>query len=331
MRRNTLFYNIFKILRIQCNGYCLTSAQLNPRQNVPYIKDTNYILKIINNSNEMSLGKHVSGEYATELYNFRKTNGPYKSIADLSSVKDISDVVIKQLCESVLAEKRNTKIRKVRTQLLIPPLREEECKATNTLLGIHVGNNIVSWALMDKQYNILEWNYKSFLKLSQSADLFKISEFADNICWKLPKADLYITKENNISLNNKNRQYLNDVIQQQQLTAFIFAHLRKLHAGNSSPRLHIMRSAMLSYYYNLEVGHEVISTKNVIFKILNLDNTSPPDDHMPNLNLSKSMTEFYGQRSIMTKEQMNWALLMPATCLKLLVHSQRPINSKKGR
>lgn len=32
----------------------------------------------------------------------------------------------------------------------------------NTVLGIYVGHNLISWSLLNRNCEVLQWNYKSF-------------------------------------------------------------------------------------------------------------------------------------------------------------------------
>jgi len=33
----------------------------------------------------------------------------------------------------------------------------------NTVLGIHVGQDLISWSLLNRNCEVLQWNYKTFL------------------------------------------------------------------------------------------------------------------------------------------------------------------------
>lgn len=128
----------------------------------------------------MSYRYRISKQRLLMLKSQLKKNGPFESIQDLLKVSTMNERLLQRLCDSILTDGKP-----ILKNLIFPTLNAEKrmvqnyvqsnsftiiiffcfvfkSQQINTVLNVHIGINAISWTLMNRQLQVLEWNYKTY-------------------------------------------------------------------------------------------------------------------------------------------------------------------------
>ncbi|XP_011143489.1 transcription elongation factor, mitochondrial-like [Harpegnathos saltator] len=293
-------------------------------------EEKNKILDIINYQNiEDLLQYSITKQRAQSLEIYRTNNGPYKSLEDLLKVKSISEKSLHKFLKSIInGDKKASK--KITSGLVITPkVANGNQKDVNTILGIHVGQDIISWSLLNRDCEVLQWCYKSFTRSGTKENLHSLLQATLPIAAKLPKADRYVMQESGGNRFRKNGKRLYQAcIEQSVINAIILTHLATLNSKRDiddfvTNNIFILRQNILQKVYGLVVGNECVSTQYMIQRLLEENERLLQNKEcLPSVHIKPEFQDMYKALSPINKEQISWSLLIALAFAELIVHER---------
>jgi hypothetical protein len=184
-----------KLLHLSSSFANYTEYSLKPKFNE---SEQAKILDIINQSNRDELQcLNIAQNKVKSLENYKKKNGPFKSLNELLEVDGLSVKLLEKLCKQIITngspeqvKQLNNENKKIK-QILGPQLPANH--AISSAVGVHLAPTGISWAKVLQKENQLEsWGYKDFVNLPKKmfpTDTFKL---ATDILYQLPVGDAYI-------------------------------------------------------------------------------------------------------------------------------------------
>ena len=315
---------MWKVIRLP-QGYCTAVAESLKDDSTDlscYLKFESKILKVINEGNLMELKRYTFPTYAAALISQREAKGPYNSIQHLFSYNELEPHVIKRICSLIMQEETRAKGYKYR----VTPVME--AKVPETILGLHVGPTVVSWALIDKNFQVVEWNYTTWSGDMPGSISYNLIKLISTIVERIPMSTVYVMEEP-IRPKKVPRNILQNMQLQQQLMIAIMTcvALRKGKSDLPAPKhnVYILHTQTTARLFNLLIRSEVISTEYAMETIdRNIIKTSTTEDM--NVHLNDETKLLYTQATCDEQEQMSWSLLKALTFLRLALLRS---NSKK--
>ncbi|EZA61181.1 Transcription elongation factor, mitochondrial [Ooceraea biroi] len=288
------------------------------------------ILKVINSKNVEDLLQYsITKKRAQTLESHRADSGPYKSLEELLQVKGMNNKCLYKFYKSIIYGKKRSESKKItRGLFLTPKTTGDEHKDVNTVLGIYIGPDMISWLLLNRDCEVLKWSYKSF---SQEKDKLKLNlhsllQMTLPIAAQLPKADRYIMQET----NKVGRKFYQANVRECVINAIILSYLTTLNCrfDNSAEfamnNIFIFRQRTLQKIYGLMVDHEIISTQYVVQKFLQESDkvTKGVEEHLPSVLIRTELRKMYNAQSPIYQEQISWSLLIALAFMELIVHQR---------
>ncbi|XP_050459899.1 transcription elongation factor, mitochondrial-like [Cataglyphis hispanica] len=290
-------------------------------------EDKEKILQIINSKGTEDLLQYsITKKRAQSLEDHRTYNGPYNSLEDLLQVKGINNKCLFKFYKSIISSKTKSP-RKITRGLILTPKTFNQ-KDVNTVLGIYIGSNMISWSLLNRDCEVLQWSYKSFPQNKLKKNIHSFLQLTLPIAAKLPKADRYVLQDivNNIGYQKDRSIY----VQESAITAIILSYLATSNSKFNSTaefvlnNVFILRQRVLPKIYGLVVGNETIATKYIMEKLLQEnDRLMETKERLPSVLIKTELRNMYNAQSPVYQEQVSWSLLIALAFLELVVH-QRP-------
>ncbi|XP_014484516.1 PREDICTED: transcription elongation factor, mitochondrial-like isoform X2 [Dinoponera quadriceps] len=288
------------------------------------------ILNVVNyQSMEDLLQYSITKTRAKNLELHRTNNGLYNSLEDLLQVKGLNNKCLYQFYKSIITGTKNKTSKKVISGLVVTPkITDDNQKEVNTVLGIHVGQDMISWSLLSRDCEILQWQYKSFTRNRVKENLHSLLQIALPIAEKLPKADRYIMQEFGGDNFRKSPKFQQIHMEYLAMNAIILSHLATLSSKFGTAEfvannMFIIRQNVLQKIYGLVVGNEGISTQYMLQKLMDENSGSLENkERLPSVYIRPEFQEMYNEQSPVNKEQISWSLLIALAFVELVVHER---------
>ena len=309
-------------------GYCTAVAESLKDDSADlsgYLKFESKILKVINEANLTELKRYTFPSYAAALISQREAKGPYSSIQHLFSYNGLEPHVIKRICSLIIQDETRAKAYKYR----VTPIME--ATVPETILGLHVGPTVVSWALIDRNFQVVDWNYSTWSGDMPGSISYYLIKLVPTVVERIPMSTVYVMEEP-VRPKKLPRNIVYNIQLQQQLMIAIMTSvaLRKGKSVLPAPKhnVYILHNQTTARLFNLLIRSEVISTEYAMETIdRNIIKTSATEDMKVHLNDETKL--LYTKATCDEQEQMSWSLLKALTFLRLaLLRSKAKKRSK---
>ncbi|KZC07364.1 PREDICTED: uncharacterized protein LOC107185634 [Dufourea novaeangliae] len=272
----------------------------------------NEILIAAHECDKEKLQKYVKGPYAETIILHCVTNGPYKSFNDLLSINNIENDIMKETSISVTDKKVIDRHKRCK---IIPTVKKmkERPKAT---LGIHVGPSMISWAFVNNDFRVLNWDWEPWCNIKSKNVTYNTISMASSIVEKLPEANAYVIEDVQILNKGINRMMLH---LQQQLIVSVMACLRlrgRQLSSSSESDVYVMPYSTTARMFNLLVGSEIVSSNSIVKKIIG--NAIEPNNKKLCVIMDIEIKEKYARLNCDEQEQANLSLLRALSFLRLI-------------
>ncbi|KAM0737219.1 Transcription elongation factor, mitochondrial [Formica fusca] len=292
-------------------------------------EDKEKILQVINGKGTDDLLQYsITKKRAQNLEHHRSNNGPYNSLEDLLQVKGINNKCLYKFYKSIIYGKKKSP-RKITRGLVLTPKTINQ-KDVNTVLGIYIGSDMISWSLLNRDCEVLQWSYKCFPQNRFKENIHSLLQITLPIAANLPKADRYIMQEIVSNMGyHKDRPLYQAYVQESVITAIILSYLATSNSKFNSTaefvinNVFILRQRILPKIYGLVVGNEAIATKYVMEKLLQeSDRLMETKERLPSVLIKTELRNMYNAQSPAYQEQISWSLLIALAFLELVVHQR---------
>ncbi|EEZ99841.2 uncharacterized protein LOC103313039 [Tribolium castaneum] len=300
------------------------------------------ILNILNESNKDQLQcLNVAQTNIKRLENYKKRNGPFKSLNELLEVDGLSVKMLEKMCKQLISDSTNSNVKttnenKKMRQILTPQLPAST--HVSTAVGIHLAPMGVSWAKLSG--NQLEsWGYEDFTNLPKkmfSTDTFKL---ALGILNQIPTGDAYIF-EGTSSMGLQGQKQSSAVppyTQQLELCSMLLALINTSSSHNTVSQdadsdaditncVYFLRSKLPARMFKTLVGNECVSCTSVILHLLG---DSPDGVMLPcsSITFEEKLKSDYLGKSPAHKELLGQALMLVIAFMDLCVR-KNPVSIK---
>ncbi|KAL0106115.1 hypothetical protein PUN28_016088 [Cardiocondyla obscurior] len=289
-------------------------------------EDKKKILKIINSKTTTDLLQYsITKKRAEKLELYRTNNGPFQSLEDLLEVQSSNNKWVYNFYKSIIYGKK--KISKIISGLVVTPPNTNQ-KDVNTVLGIYIGHDLISWSLLNRNCEVLQWSYKYFPQKENKATIHYFLQKTIPIAKKLPKADRYVIQEIGGDVSNVlNRHFYQNFVQQSVTSAIILSYLTMLDNKFNdvsefvANNIFVLRPRVLRKIYGLVIDNETIATQYILQKLL-----QESDDIIkikePKVLVSTELKKMYNSQTSVCQEQIGWPLLIALAFIELIVHKR---------
>ncbi|XP_076176085.1 transcription elongation factor, mitochondrial [Ptiloglossa arizonensis] len=284
-----------------CIRLSLINCRLFQDKSFRFTRETK-ILQIANEGTEEQLQKFIELSHAKSIILHRIQNGPYKSLLDLLLINKFEHNIAQRFCNAICPEK----LTKMNKYTVVPNIKMEELP--DTVLGIHVGPTLVSWALIDRDFNLLNWNYETWYDCRPRNNSYHLIEMVPSIVKKIPKSSAYIMEDIQLIRNTitPNILYL-----QQQFIVSIMVCVA-LRDGNDVPcvnNVYVFKPKTTARFFKLLLGSEIIGAQYVVHVTSTFNQIEIRDMASINMCISDDGKRKYMRGSSDVQEQMRWSLL----------------------
>ncbi|XP_018318070.1 transcription elongation factor, mitochondrial [Mycetomoellerius zeteki] len=290
-------------------------------------EDKEKILQVINNKTADDLLQYsITKKHAQKLESYRENNGLFKSLDDLP-VWSMNNKWIYNFYKSIIYGKERKIPKKNMSNLVVTPQStRNNHKNVNTVLGIYVGHDIISWSLLNRNCEVLQWSYKSFPRKEKKEKIHSLLQTTLPIAKKLPKADRYIMQEINGDTGHiKNSQCYQNFIQQSIIGTIILTHLTMVDDSTFNDttefvanNICILRQHVLRKIYGLVVDNETISTQYMLQKLLQ-ESDELIKTKEPKVLIETELRNMYNIQNSVCQEQIGWPLLIALAFVELYI------------
>ncbi|KYM80246.1 UPF0629 protein C17orf42 like protein [Atta colombica] len=300
-------------------------------------EDKKKILEVINNKTTEDLLQYsITKKRAQILESYRENNGPFESLEDLLQVQDIKNKWIYNFYKSIIYGKKR-KNSKIMSGLVITPRNiGNNHKNVNTVLGIYIGHDIISWSLLNRNCEVLQWSYKSFPRKEQKENILSLLQATLPIAEKLPKADRYVMQETGGDTGYiQNTRFYQNFIQRSIIGAIILSHLTLVdNKFNDTTEfvannICILRQRVLRKIYGLVINNETISTQYMLQKLLQGSDELIKIKE-PKVLIRTELRNMYNAQSSICQEQIGWSLLIALAFVELVLHKRTDMVLREG-
>ncbi|XP_017789537.1 PREDICTED: uncharacterized protein LOC108571891 [Habropoda laboriosa] len=279
-----------------------------------FAENEHQILKIVNESNLKQLTNYIEQSYAQTIILHRITNGSYKSLSDLTCIKDMESDILNKFLISVT--NHDIKHLQCSRSVLIP--NTKITKIPNEIMGLHIGPTAICWALVTSDFKVLHlgchiWNdnHKKF----SSYDLIHL---ASSVAHMLPLSSSHVIEEIPVLKRVPQSTYY---IPQQLTTAIMSSIIIMNNSKNDDSsglkyNLYVLKPQTSAHFFNLVVGKEVVASKYIIQRIF--DQSNIDNKQFQYIHISDELREYFLMEMPEQQEQLGWSLLKALTCTHLL-------------
>ncbi|XP_076380908.1 uncharacterized protein LOC117220215 isoform X3 [Megalopta genalis] len=187
--------------------------------------------------------------------------------------------------KKVVKQKKKRKQTKLRTTPKIVKL-----EMPKTVLAVHVGATMLSWTLLDCNYDVLDMNWHHW---NNQANLYDLITLISAITPTIPIAATYIVEDTYIPHKGSSIQRL---LTQQQLGVSIMSCI-------------LLRETK---WFGLIVGQEIVSSEYIMKKLLDV---SAQTANKPHISINSELKFKYMKLPDIERDQVSWSLLKAVSFL----------------
>ncbi|XP_077273882.1 transcription elongation factor, mitochondrial isoform X2 [Temnothorax americanus] len=319
-KHRTLSAFIFNV-----NNMCTDTFDINLLSS----EDKEKILQVINSKSVKDLAQYsITKKRAEKLELHRANNGPFESLDDLLQVRSMNNKCVYNFYKSIICGKKKPP-KKIMSGLVVTPQNTDTSQRdVDTVLGIYIGHDLISWSLLNRDCEVLQWSYKSFPRKGPKENIHTLLQETIPIAKKLPKADRYIMQETGGDVGRiQNSHFYQNFVQQSIIGAIILSYLTMLDnkfndtTGFVANNIFILRRRVLRKIYGLVIDNEGISTQYMVQKLLQ-ESDEPIKTKEPKVLIGTELRNMYNAQSSVCQEQIGWSLLISLAFIELIVHKR---------
>ncbi|CAK9816943.1 hypothetical protein ANTPLA_LOCUS9180 [Anthophora plagiata] len=272
----------------------------------------NHILNILNTSDLNEMTRYIQKPCAEKIILHRMKNGLFKSLNDLTSIQDIELDALNGLWILPIDEVQYLKLKR---SMLIP--KTKIIKVPNEVLGLHIGSNVISWAVVTSDFKILYLDFIHWGDSVKNVNSHDLINLAPTVAKMLPPSSSYVIEEFPYVKNSASAHLM-----QQKLSAAIMCCVKILNEQRKKETsllendFYVLKSQTSAQFFNLLVGKEVIATKYIIGKVF--DNSKIKAKPFEGLYVNDKLRSKFANVTPEQQEQIGWSLLKAITCMYLL-------------
>ncbi|XP_076662200.1 uncharacterized protein LOC143365685 [Halictus rubicundus] len=267
-------------------------------------KKENELLIAANEPNEMNLKHFEESQIKTIISHFTKNESlepAEKSLATPETKVDTTSSPTKTVVKKQKSEQHKVRV--------TPKIKNAEM--IKTTLAVHVGPSILSWAFVDCNFNVLDWDWYVWCGEKAKSRSFDLINLVLSIVPILPEAGAYVMED--VPIPHKGNKSIQKLLTQQQLAASIMSCtlfrdrlLSPSPSSKSTNKIYVLRTHSTAHWYDLFVGSEIISTDYVMKTLLN---SNQPQTDKLYASVKTELLDKYTKAEVDEREQINWALL----------------------
>ncbi|XP_076380907.1 uncharacterized protein LOC117220215 isoform X2 [Megalopta genalis] len=208
--------------------------------------------------------------------------------------------------KKVVKQKKKRKQTKLRTTPKIVKL-----EMPKTVLAVHVGATMLSWTLLDCNYDVLDMNWHHW---NNQANLYDLITLISAITPTIPIAATYIVEDTYIPHKGSSIQRL---LTQQQLGVSIMSCIllreRLLSESlESTNNIYVLHTFFAAKWFGLIVGQEIVSSEYIMKKLLDV---SAQTANKPHISINSELKFKYMKLPDIERDQVSWSLLKAVSFL----------------
>lgn len=267
------------------------------------------ILQLLNTSKLDKLTQFISASYAATLISKRTSHGPYKSYDDVLLKTEIDVDSWNNFCTSFIDNYNKQKWKK----FIKPDINITAMPAT--ILGIYVGPTAINWTLVDRDFNVLDWNS---IIWQNNTSKYDIINSVPLLVQQLPLSNSYVMEE----LKTHNRSHSTSFMMQHQIASSIASCIkliinqRTYNSNSLTNTLYTLKSSTTARIFNLQLASEATSVNYIMKSIL--DDIKTDDEWLCDIHIAYKLKERYMKKVAGEREQMGWSLLTTLACFFII-------------
>ncbi|KAL5019158.1 hypothetical protein ScPMuIL_004880 [Solemya velum] len=292
----------------------LTQSKDGMLDTVYNMEDRKRILSSINTCSEEELlsTRLFTRTKSKAIINYREKNGAFENLNSLLSVPGIGLLGLQRACDVLKKlDAKGLQIlhEKSAAVQVYPHLSKAKQKTVESVVAMDIQGDRVTWAKVSRDLHVDDWNQslifdRPFLRYDHVLFHNSVKKFLE----QLPEASLYI-------MENKVYRYTNI-----RIVPFI-TNLRILEAvivtllnGADENKIYLMKSQILSSFFNLSVGGERVSGKHIVQDIIDEKSTMANGVILPS-----HLVNVYSQYDAIQQDKFASCLLLAIALYKLVI------------
>ncbi|XP_041986486.1 uncharacterized protein LOC121738482 [Aricia agestis] len=289
------------------------------------------ILEVINADTSDLLRYDISKIRHKKFTKWIAKNGQLKSIDEIEKIEGFSEKTAIKLFDSIVDTTNNSAIaKKLKGQVLNPPLSESIQSSCKSVLAIHVTMYSVCWTLIRRsRYEVEEWKYyKIDYPDGRKMQLPDIYNIAADVTNQLPVADVYVMKAEATTLraagsDPNNPKMLGVNLQKAQMIAMIVALVNSRESscdkiGDDDNKVHFLRPTLPFRLYGTLVGNERVSTDQAV-ELLLQDSKVRTSDYSK-VYVPEHLQAMFRRQEELLKDMLGQCLLLALTFMDVCVY-----------
>ncbi|XP_078040022.1 uncharacterized protein LOC144471642 [Augochlora pura] len=177
-----------------------------------------------------------------------------------------------------------------------------------TVLAIHVGPSMLSWACIDSSFEVLNFDWHCWNDQLMKTNTHNLINLVSTVTPALPIAAVYVIED--VCVPRKGLKIIEKLLTQKQLATSIMSSimLRDMLLLNSvkpADNVYILQSYFSANWFDLFIGNEVISTDCIMKELL----TTNSDTNKLNISISPTLKVKYMELANAKRDQVIWSLL----------------------
>ncbi|KAL3877831.1 hypothetical protein ACJMK2_035475 [Sinanodonta woodiana] len=283
------------------------------------------ILDFLSNSSDSVLMKcnFLSSSTCNWIIDYRKTNGPFQTLASVLEVPTIGNAKLEKICNSILQMKKTDAISTGKNMVegtfnikdTYPKLTSEICKNVDEVVALDIQLNHLTWAKINRRKEVCDLNQVQFLdKHTIRYDHVLYHKVLRDTLKEVPHCDLYLLEKK--MQNLKSLKLLQFYMNKQILEALLMTMLNERHDSGDEfeNRVYLMPTVNLMRLYNLSIGGEMTSGRMLVKELL-----SGQECALMGLHIPMDLAKFYNEQSDYKQDRLAICILNAYATLKLFI------------
>ncbi|XP_047112790.1 transcription elongation factor, mitochondrial [Schistocerca piceifrons] len=285
------------------------------------------ILEKVNSCSPEELARYrISPTRLARLSNHRQKFGSFANLDDVLKASGMTPETLDRFCNSVLCPSTTERSHGVRVQLIKPNLTNSARDNIQNVIGINFLPYTVTWAKIDREGNLLEWNFQHLDLGSKKQHPLNLLEIAAGITEKIPNCDAYVMEEMGTPVQLAKN--LLNALQTVQLRAMFIALLSasslNSFGGNGflqdkQQKVFFLKSHLPARLFQTLIGSERVSAQSVVEEIFQGRSTSAALNYTP-IIVPNHVQDYYRACDSAEREMLCQSLLLTMTFMDVAIH-----------
>ncbi|ELT95472.1 hypothetical protein CAPTEDRAFT_207112 [Capitella teleta] len=274
------------------------------------------VLSVLNNSSREALRKFKCFRSALGLIQLnaitteRENKGPYTCVTHLNHLKFMNTKSTRDICHTIL---KGRKVQKDVTssmeysldRSLIQPVFHSN-EVPETVLGLHLSHTRLAWLLMNKDYEVVEWDSQEILEgIRVKYDHTVLYEKILDLMETLPQSNVYLLEHEQAYMRPQKSfgmAFMNSARVESSLVTML--NMRN-HLNNDQQKVFKLKSNVMENYFDISVAGRRIRTKALVSDLMR--NKSPLSGSLQVPLVLQNV--YYDAEDKLDQEHMSYCLL----------------------